>query len=114
MLHSGIGRAYDPQSGEGVVGRNYAYQCGGGATAFFDDNTYLNQFMGSGGLSSCIDDFNGGAVDIGKEGYIGGGGISCASTGARPIQFHPVPRGTPRWASSGRRRSRATTTAPPM
>src|SRR4051812_6561776 len=30
MLHSGIGRAYDPQSGEGVVGRNYAYQCGGG------------------------------------------------------------------------------------
>ncbi len=26
MLLSGIGKPYDPQTGQGVVGRNYAYQ----------------------------------------------------------------------------------------
>ncbi|TIS95743.1 MAG: GMC family oxidoreductase, partial [Mesorhizobium sp.] len=32
-------------------------------------------------------------------GYIGGGGISCSNSGARPIQSHPTPHGTPRWGS---------------
>jgi len=27
LLLSGIGKPYDPTSGQGVVGRNYAYQC---------------------------------------------------------------------------------------
>ena len=39
MLLSGIGKPYDPVTGKGVVGRNYAYQIGGGATVFFDEKT---------------------------------------------------------------------------
>jgi len=100
LLHSGIGRPYDAATGQGVVGRNYAYQAGGGATAFFDKETIMNQFMGAGALGTCMDDFNGDNYDFAKVGYIGGGGISCANSGARPIQYHPTPRGTPRWGSN--------------
>jgi gluconate 2-dehydrogenase alpha chain len=35
LLLSGIGKPYDPKSGEGVVGRNYCYQTTGGATVFW-------------------------------------------------------------------------------
>ncbi|MFP3435962.1 GMC family oxidoreductase, partial [Paraburkholderia sp. SIMBA_061] len=33
-LLSGIGQPYDPVTGEGVTGRNYAYQMNGGVTLF--------------------------------------------------------------------------------
>lgn len=100
LLHSGIGAPYDPATDKGVVGRNYAYQCGGSATAFFDEKTIMNRFMGAGALGTCMDDFNGDNYDFEKAGYIGGGGISCGNSGARPIQYHPTPRGTRRWGSA--------------
>jgi gluconate 2-dehydrogenase alpha chain len=99
MLLSGIGKPYDPKTGKGVVGRNYAYQGGGGATAFFDKDVIMNPFMGSGANGMTIDDFNGDSYDFEQAGYIGGGGISTSSSGARPIQYHPTPSGTPRWGS---------------
>ena len=37
MLLSGIGTPYDPTTGKGTVGRNYAYQQGGSVEVFFDD-----------------------------------------------------------------------------
>ena len=48
MLWSGIGRPYDPMTREGVVGRNYAYQIGGGATVFFDEKTWMKSVHGRG------------------------------------------------------------------
>src|SRR6202158_5865030 len=35
LLLSGIGKHYDPKTGEGAVGRNYTYQTTGGPTVFF-------------------------------------------------------------------------------
>jgi gluconate 2-dehydrogenase alpha chain len=99
MLHSKIGKPYDPKTGEGVVGRNYAYQGGGGATAFFGEDIVTNPFMGAGALAMCIDDFNGDSYDFAKAGFIGGGGISTSSSGGRPIGYHPTPPGTPKWGS---------------
>src|SRR5215470_17420187 len=98
MLLSGIGKPYDSASNQGVVGRNYAYQCVSGATLFFEDKVF-NQFMGAGALGRTIDDFNGDNFDHSGLGFIGGGYISCDSTGARPIDYHPVPAGTPPWGS---------------
>ena len=74
---------------EGVVGRNYAYQIGGGATVFFDEKTWMNPFMGAGALSMVIDDFNTGNFDHGKEGS------------HRRRRHHPTPSATgrPRSAS---------------
>jgi gluconate 2-dehydrogenase alpha chain len=99
MLLSGIGKPYDPQTGQGVVGRNYSYQVGGGANVFFDEKTIMNPFMGAGALSTAIADFDGDSFDHLKEGFIGGATIQTGSSGARPIGYHPTPSGTPRWGS---------------
>ena len=103
MLLSGIGKPYDPATGTGVVGRNYAYQIGSGANVFFDERTWMNPFMGAGALSMNIDDFNTGSFDHLKEGFIGGGGISTPSSGGRPIGFRPVPPETPAWGTDWKR-----------
>ena len=38
LLLSGIGTPYDPATGKGVVGRNYAYQTTSGVQVFFDES----------------------------------------------------------------------------
>jgi gluconate 2-dehydrogenase alpha chain len=103
MLLSGIGKPYNLATGDGVIGRNYAYQIGSGATVFFDEKTWMNPFMGAGALAVNIDDFNTGSFDHAKKGFIGGGGISTASAGGRPIGFRPVPPGTPAWGTEWKR-----------
>ena len=98
LLLSGAGRPYDAATGEGVVGRNYAYQVVSAVTAFFE-NKVFNTFMGAGALGEIVDDFNGDNFDHKDLGFIGGGYIAAWTVGARPIHFHPVPPGTPRWGS---------------
>ncbi len=98
MLLSGIGKPYDPRSGDGVIGRNYSYQTMSGATIFYEDKK-INSFMGAGALGMVIDDFNGDNFDHGPLGFVGGAYIAAYTTGARPIQYHPVPPGTPRWGA---------------
>jgi len=98
MLLSGIGRPYDPVRGEGVVGRNYAYQTLSGVTLFFEDKE-LNRFMGAGALGRVIDEWNGDNFDHSRLGFVGGGYVEAYSMGSRPIASHPVPSGTPRWGS---------------
>src|SRR5712692_10705447 len=69
MLLSGIGKPYDPRTGKGVVGKNYAYQVNGGVTLFFEDKVF-NPFMGAGALASRVDDFHANeAFDSGKAGF---------------------------------------------
>jgi len=99
MLLSGIGTPYDPATGTGVVGRNYTYQTGTGGAVFFDDK-HFNTFMGSGALGVALDDFNGDNFDHTGMDFIGGAVMQQSTTGARPIQYHPVPKGTPRWGSA--------------
>jgi len=96
LLISGIGTPYDPSTGRGNVGRNYAYQANTGATYFFEDKTF-NPFMGSGANGMVFDDFNGDNFDHAGAGFIGGADINVNPTGGRPIQYHPVPPGTPSW-----------------
>jgi gluconate 2-dehydrogenase alpha chain len=98
MLLSGIGKPYDPNSGEGVVGRNYCYQTNAGMQVFFDDKNF-NPFIAAGALGQTVDDFNGDAFDHGSVDFVGGAGINCIPTHGRPIAMRPVPPGTPRWGS---------------
>src|SRR2546428_10443656 len=102
MLLSGIGKPYDPAANTGVVGRNYAYQTPSGVTLFFEDKVF-NQFMAAGGLGMVIDEFNGDNFDHSGLGFIGGGFFQAATSGSRPIEGRPVPRGPPRWGSEGKR-----------
>jgi gluconate 2-dehydrogenase alpha chain len=100
LLLSEIGTPYDPATNTGVVGKNYAYQANTAATLFFDSGKVFNLFMGSGALGTVIDDFNGDNFDHGPYGFIGGADISQNTNGARPILYHPVPTGTPRWGGA--------------
>ena len=98
LLLSGIGKPYDPVSGTGVTGRNYAYQITSSVDVFQDDIT--NPYMGAGALGQAIDEFNGDNFDHGPEGFIGGGYIAQWTTGGRPIlQQTAVPEGTAKWGS---------------
>jgi gluconate 2-dehydrogenase alpha chain len=99
MLLSGIGRPYDPLSGEGVVGKNYTYQCNSSVTLFFEDKVF-NQFMGAGPMGIGIDELDGDNFDHSKLGFMGGAAVLSLTNGARPIEYHPVPAGTPRWGSA--------------
>lgn len=99
MLSSKIGQPYDPKTGEGVVGRNFCYQLIDSVNTFFDKSTYINQFMGSGGVGQAIDDFNGDNFDHGPLGFIGGGIIWGRQTGNGPVRGIPLPEGSPKWGS---------------
>lgn len=99
LLLSGIGEPYDPASGEGVIGRNYTYQASSSVTMFYEGK-HFNPFMGAGALSMSIDDFNSDNFDHRGLDFIGGGVVSQSSSGGRPIQYHPTPKGTPRWGSA--------------
>jgi gluconate 2-dehydrogenase alpha chain len=98
LLLSGIGKPYDYVSGDGIIGKNYAYQMTTKIDLFFKDKP-MNPFMGSGALGMIVDDFNGDNFDHKGLGFIGGGYIGLMSTGTRPIEQQPVPDGTPAWGS---------------
>jgi gluconate 2-dehydrogenase alpha chain len=98
LLLSGIGKPYDPKTGEGAVGKNYCYQTTSGVNVFFEDK-YFNPFMGAGALGTTIDDFNNDHFDHGGLGFHGGAFISANHTNGRPIDTRPLPPGTPRWGS---------------
>lgn len=99
MMLSGIGKIYDPNTGEGTVGRNYCYQTNAGVQVFFDDKNF-NPFIAAGALGQTIDDFNGDAFDHGGLDFVGGAGINCIPTNGRPIGTRPTLPGTPKWGSA--------------
>ena len=96
LLQSGIGTPYNPMTGEGVIGKNYAYQITSSVNVFYDDKL-INPFIGAGSLGMIMDDFNGDNFDHTGLGFIGGGYIGVLNTGARPIETHPTPDGVPGW-----------------
>jgi gluconate 2-dehydrogenase alpha chain len=98
LLLSGIGRPYNPRTGDGVIGKNYAYQIVSKVNVFFDDKI-MNPFVGAGALGVGIDEFNGDNFDHTGLGFIGGGYLACWNTNGRPIEYHPTPKGTPKWGS---------------
>ena len=102
MMLSGIGEIYNPQTGEGLVGKNYCYQVMSGITVFYDEE-YTNEFIGAGALGMVVDDYNGDNFDHSGLGFIGGAYIACWTTNQRPIESHPVPEGTPGWGGEWKR-----------
>ncbi|KWF32780.1 GMC family oxidoreductase [Burkholderia diffusa] len=99
LLLSGIGNPYDPISGTGVVGRNFAYQMNGSINVLLPKGTLLNPFVGAGAGGVGIDDFNGDQYDHGPLGYVGGATVRHIRFGGRPIKQTQTVPGTPTWGS---------------
>jgi gluconate 2-dehydrogenase alpha chain len=100
MLLSGIGQPYDPAGQTGVVGKNYCYQTGTGATLFFEGRNF-NPFISAGGSNTTMDDFNiNWGFDRAPHGFVGGYNVGGGFNSALPIGYRPVPRGTPQWGKT--------------
>jgi gluconate 2-dehydrogenase alpha chain len=100
LLLSGIGTPYDPASGKGVVGKNYAYQMCSITNAFFDEDVNINPFIGAGAAGQrVVDDFNSDHFDHTEHGFVGGSLIFAGATGGRPIDQMMLPPGTPAWGT---------------
>jgi gluconate 2-dehydrogenase alpha chain len=103
LLNSGIGRPYDPATGQGTVGRNYTYQTMASVGVFYPEDININPFMGAGALGTMIDDYNGDNFDHTGLGFVGGAYICAWTSSGRPIEYHPAPPGTPRWGLDWKR-----------
>lgn len=103
LMVSNIGEQYNPDTGKGTLGKNYAYQVLPGASGLFDEQ--MNVYMGAGALGMCIDDFNGDHFDHSELNFIHGGVLSTSQTGTRPIASNPVPPDTPSWGSEFKKSS---------
>jgi gluconate 2-dehydrogenase alpha chain len=100
LLLSGIGTPYDPVSGAGVVGKNYAYQMCAVTVAHFGEDVAINPFIGAGAAGMrAIDEFNSDHFDHADAGFIGGAVIYAGATGGRPIEQMLLPPGTPAWGA---------------
>lgn len=100
LLLSKIGKAYDPATGEGTLGRAYNYQTMSYGFLYFE-NEYMNAFISTGALSTQIDDFNADNFDHSGLGFLGGAGIQALSDQATPIgMVDRVPPGTKKWGAS--------------
>ena len=100
LMLSGIGKPYNPATGEGTLGRNLTHQIDTPvAQPFFDEP--LNRFMGAGAAAAVMNDFDGDIFDHGKLAFIRGGLFAAAATGARPVSnFGSVPPSVKaRWGS---------------
>src|SRR5690606_1075719 len=96
---SKTGKPYDPETGSGVVGKNYCYQTfGASAQGFFNDKKF-NLYAGAGALGACLDDFNGDNFDHSDLNFLHGANISITQTKRRPIANNATPPDTPSWGA---------------
>lgn len=97
MLLSGIGKPYDPRSGDGVVGRNYAFLSNGNATLFFKDKNF-NPFATAGATGEMFNDISPGNFDGPSLGFLGGAKIHSSQATGTPIGTS-LPKGIPGWGA---------------
>ena len=101
LLLSGIGAPYDPATGEGVVGRNYAYQTLANVEAFFEDGA-MNPQIAGGSQGTILDDFMADNFDhsqalVDGRPFVGGGFVGPFNLSGDPITYHPTAPGSPPW-----------------
>ncbi|QQK76826.1 GMC family oxidoreductase [Salicibibacter cibarius] len=108
LLLSEIGDPYDPETGEGVIGKNFTDHHGPdsscAAIGFFEDQKF-NLHMGAGALGIVYDDFVGDNFDHTDEDFIHGGMVRYQQGGANPMTNNEVPNGTPNWGREFKEKS---------
>ncbi|WP_186670915.1 GMC family oxidoreductase [Sporosarcina sp. BP05] len=109
LLLSKIGTPYNPQTGKGIIGKNFTGHFSNlstyiGARGFFEEKKF-NLYMGTGSLGSTLDDFAGDNEDHTNLNYLHGFEIHYSQLGARPISNNQVPVGTPTWGKEFKKNS---------
>ncbi|HLR53064.1 MAG TPA: GMC family oxidoreductase [Candidatus Avamphibacillus sp.] len=107
LLLSEIGKPYNPETREGVIGRSFHGQFNTmalGARGFFEDKKF-NLHMGAGALGATFSDLGGEHIDNTDTDFIHGGGVEIRQYGDGPINNNPVPKGTPLWGEEFKEKS---------
>lgn len=92
LMLSGIGKQYDPKTGEGTLGRNLTHELTLPAARVFMEQP-LNRFMGTGAAGVNVDDFSADHIDHSNLPFVRGGLLRASCQGYQPIlNFGPVPR----------------------
>lgn len=108
LLLSEIGTPYDPETGEGIIGKNFCdHHIADGAaaaTGFFDDKKF-NLFMGAGALGAIFYDLAADNFDHSDVDFIHGGVARITQGGSGSITHNPVPKGTPEWGREFKEKS---------
>jgi gluconate 2-dehydrogenase alpha chain len=94
MLSSGIGAAYDPRTGRGVIGKNFCLQVMSSVQLFVEDE--INPFIGTGVNPACARRFPRRQFrPYGAWAFLAAVICIPRSAAGRPIQVRAVPPGTP-------------------
>ena len=109
LLLSKIGVPYNPETGKGIIGKNFTGHFSNlstyiGARGFFEDKKF-NLYVGTGAMGVTIDDFSGDNEDHTNLDFLHGFEIHFSQLGARPISNNQVPRGTPTWGKEFKKNS---------
>lgn len=109
LLMAGIGEPYNPETEDGVIGRNFTGHFNNlstyiGARGFFDEKKF-NLAMGTGALGATIDDFSADNFDHEDVDFLHGYEIHYFQLGSRPIKNNTVPVGTPQWGPEFKKNS---------
>ncbi|QQK81092.1 GMC family oxidoreductase [Salicibibacter cibi] len=106
LLLSEIGTPYNPDTVEGVIGKNFTghFLSKYGAVAFFNDRKF-NLHMGAGALGAGFDDYAGDYIDHTDLDFLHGGEVEIRQYGDGPIDNNAVPEGTPNWGQEFKEKS---------
>lgn len=107
LLLSQIGVPYNPETGEGVIGRNFTdHHVSGAVGAFFKDKKF-NSYVSTGCLGETITDFTGDIFDHSALDFLHGGQIEMRMSiyGNSPIMTSNTPMGTPSWGREYKKQS---------
>ncbi|MBY7144688.1 GMC family oxidoreductase [Virgibacillus sp. NKC19-3] len=102
LMLSDIGEQYDPETREGIIGRNFNGQYNSafnGSKGFFEDKKF-NLYMGAGALGAAVNDYAADNFDHADLDFIGGGAIELRQYGFGAISSsNNVPKDTPSWGA---------------
>ena len=105
LLNSNIGTPYDPDTGKGVIGKNYCYQVSSGYSTLFYEDREWNLYAGAGALGIEIPEYTGDNFDHTDLNFLHGAGIRSTQYGNRPIANNNAPIGTPSWGPEFKKQS---------
>ncbi|MFD1849803.1 GMC family oxidoreductase [Oceanobacillus bengalensis] len=105
LLNSNLGKPYNPDTGEGVIGKNYCYQVSSGYSTLYYDDKEWNLYAGAGALGIEIPEYTGDNFDHSDLNFLHGAGIRTTQYGNRPIATNHAPVGTPSWGAEFKKQS---------
>lgn len=108
MLLSEIGEPFDPETGKGVIGKNFTGHYPELTYDYVDgyfENEKFNSYAGAGTLGAAVEDYGPEQLDHSELDFLHGFKLTVVQTGNRPIQNNHVPEGTPSWGKEFKEKS---------